>query len=101
MKCKQEVNSYANAPILNNKMQFALRYPVEPTSIIYSLDDITLKNPNSKLFTLHYPAYIHYLKCKKSENESSYISFFFFNERLRKSRFMFSDLLPAPWSPYL
>lgn len=61
MKCKQEVNSYANAPILNNTMQFALRYSVEPTSIIYSLDDITLKkkpkqqtiyDPLSSLYSL-------------------------------------------------
>lgn len=59
MQARSKVNSYSNAPILNNKMQFALRYSIEPTSIIYNLDDIMLKkNPNSKLFLLHYPAHI-------------------------------------------
>lgn len=43
MQARSKVNSYSNAPILNNKMQFALRYSIEPTSIIYNLDDIMLK----------------------------------------------------------
>lgn len=43
MQARSKVNSYSNAPILNNKMQFALRYSIEPTSIICNLDDIMLK----------------------------------------------------------
>lgn len=43
MQARNKVNSYPYAPILNNKMQFALRHSIAPTNLIYSLDDIALK----------------------------------------------------------
>lgn len=65
MQARNKVNLYPNAPILNNKMHFAMRHSIALTSIVYSLGDNAFKKKKPNQQTISAPLSSLYPVSKK------------------------------------